>query len=169
MLDWGGRPRFLGAYAVAMASDLEPRVDFEAIARAFESKSRDTIISALQTMMWIQTQRLQMGLAVEREDGVLNSKVSALMNSMFSNAIKIAKIVDPRATDQMQINLGVQVNNNGNAEITSNALVARAFNELRAIGLSHEEITPELVEQHIAGQLMAAPPTEFHYDVAPED
>lgn len=152
-----------------MASDIEPRVDFDAIAKAFESKSRDTILSALQTMMWIQTKRLEMGLSIERDDGVLNSKVSALMNSMFSNAIKIAKLVDPRASDQPQINVGVQVNNAGGAEITSNALVARAFADLRAAGIPHDQITPELVEKHIAGQLMAPPPQSFHYDQEPDD
>jgi hypothetical protein len=151
-----------------MTNDIEPRVNWDAIAKAFESKSRDDIISALQTMMWVQTQRLQMGLAVEREDGVINSKVSALMNSMFSNAIKIAKLVDPRSTDQAQINVGVQVNN-GNAQVTSNALVAKAFADLRAAGVPHDQITPDLVEQHIAGQLMAPPPQDFHYDIDPED
>lgn len=151
-----------------MSGELERRVDFEAIAQAFESKQRDTILSALQTMMWIQTRRLQMGLRIEDEDGVLSPKVSALMNSMFSNAIKIAKMVDPRATDQAQINVGVQVNTRGGAEITSNALVSRAFSELRAAGVAHEDITPDLVERHIAGQLMQPPPQTFHYDVEPE-
>lgn len=124
------------------------------IADAFLTKNRETIIGALQQMMYIQTGRLQMGLAIESEDGVLSSKVSGLMNSMFSNAIKIAKLVDPRASDQIQLNVGVQVNNGPQ---TSNELVSRAFIELCQSGFTREEITPELVQQHIAGQLLAGP------------
>lgn len=124
------------------------------IADAFLTKNRETIIGALQQMMHIQTGRLQMGLAIESEDGVLSSKVSGLMNSMFSNAIKIAKLVDPRASDQIQLNVGVQVNNGPQ---TSNELVSRAFIELCQSGFTREEITPELVQQHIAGQLLAGP------------
>lgn len=124
------------------------------IADAFLTKNRETIIGALQQMMYIQTGRLKMGLAIESEDGVLSSKVSGLMNSMFSNAIKIAKLVDPRASDQIQLNVGVQVNNGPQ---TSNELVSRAFIELCQSGFTREEITPELVQQHIAGQLLAGP------------
>jgi hypothetical protein len=132
-------------------------IDISKIPEMFLSKDREIILGALQIMMWVQGQRLQMGLEAEATDRLLSSKVSALMNSMFSNAIRIAKLVDPRESDRALIQVGVQVNNAGPP--TSNELVARAFRDLERRGWAREEITIDAVEQHIAGQLLAGPPT----------
>jgi hypothetical protein len=124
-----------------------------ALANMFKSRDSGLIIDGLGTVLAAQTDRLQRGMESEEEFGELDPEVSKMMNHIFSNGIKLAKLVDPTLTKPL-----VQINN-GNASAVAGsspkeigAAVVRALNEQ---GIRTEDITPAMFEsmlQRMTGQ-----------------
>ena len=121
-----------------------PGTESSALANLFKSRDSSLIIDGLGAVLAAQTDRLQRGMDSEEEFGELDPQVSQMMNHIFSNGIKLAKLVDPTLTKPL-----VQINN-GNAQAVAGSspkeLGAAVIRELEAQGIPRDKITPEMFE-----------------------
>jgi hypothetical protein len=119
------------------------------LARFFQSRDSDTIIEGLGTLLATQTRRLERGLEDEVEFGELDPEVTRIINSLFGNGVKLAKLRNPALAAAGAPKFGVQVNVNGQGgnqiAPTKNQLTAALVAELEARGIPRDRITPEMI------------------------
>lgn len=125
--------------AVCSVNDSET----SALAKMFKSRDSSLIIDGLGTVLAAQTDRLQRGMESEEEFGELDPEVTKMMNSLFGNGIKLAKLVDPTLTKPL-----VQINGNTAAVAGSSPkeLGAAVIRALENQGMKREDITPAMFE-----------------------
>lgn len=128
----------VGAVCSLQGSETSP------LAKLFQSRDSSRIIDGLGTILAAQTDRLQRGMESEEEFGELDPEVTKIMNQLFSNGVKLAKLVDPTLTKPL-----VQINN-GAAHQVANAnpkeLGAAVVRALEDQGIAREDITPAMFE-----------------------
>lgn len=115
------------------------------LANLFKSRDSGAIIDGLGAVLSAQTDRLQRGMESEEEFGELDPEVTKIMNQVFSNGVKLAKLVDPALTKPL-VNI-----NNGTASQVANSnpkeLGAAVVRELERQGFKREDITPQMFER----------------------
>ena len=117
------------------------------LAKMFNSRDSSKIIDGLGAVMEASVNRLQRGMESEEEFGELDPEVSKMMNQVFQNGIKLAKLVDPSLTKPLvQINGGVGGGANQLNGLSSKELMATVVREIEAQGIRREDITPQMVE-----------------------
>jgi len=129
-----------------------------ALAKAFQSRDSSRILDGLGTVLAAQVDRLERGMESEEEFGELDPEVTKMMNSIFANGVKLAKLVDPTLTKPL-----VQINNGAGA-VAGASPKEMATSVIRALedqGYSRDQITPELFEtmlRQMTGQPANQPP-----------
>jgi hypothetical protein len=118
-----------------------------ALAQLFQSRDSGRIIDGLGTILAAQTKRLEMGMESEDDFGELDPEVTKIMNQLFANGVKLAKLVDPSLGRPL-----VQINNGrGGAAAAVGAadpkqLVAEVIRELESQGIKRENISSEMFQ-----------------------
>lgn len=131
-----------------------PRSEMSPIAKHFQSRDGSLIVDALGTLLAAQTNRLERGMTEEEEFGELNPEVTKMMNSLFGNGVKLAKLVDPSLSrPAVQINNGAIVQN-----ANPKQMMAAIVREIEMSGVRREDITPEMVEGMLQKMMPPAPP-----------
>lgn len=133
-----------------------PGTESSVLAKYFQSRDSGRIIDALGTVLSAQAKRLEKGMEDEDEFGELNPEVTKIMNQLFNNGVKLAKLVDPTLNKPL-----VQVNGGLGSVGTANpkqmmAAVVRAIEET---GVRREDITPEMVQNML--QKMTGEPAQI--------
>jgi hypothetical protein len=133
--------------AVCSLPDAEPK----RLADYFHTRDSSQIIDGLGILMSAGTNRLEQGMRYEEIDGELSPEVTKMINSLFSQGVQLAKLVDPSLRPGIKVNVGV----NGNAAVQINqgsqkSLVAGIIRQLEAQGIKREDITPRMVEGVLA-------------------
>lgn len=128
---------------VCSVPDAEPA----SLARFFKTRDSDLIIEGLGTLLAAQSRRLESGMAAEQFDGELDPEVTKVINSLFTNGVRLAKLVDPRLAAAGAPKTLVQINQ---GPTTANALMAGIIAELEARGTPRGEITTEMVHDLLA-------------------
>lgn len=123
------------------------------LAEMFKSRDSGRIIDGLGAIMGKSVQRLERGIESEEEFGELDPEVSKLMNQVFNNGVKLAKLVDPNLTKPL-----VQINNGNGAaqQMSTKELGAQIVRALNDRGIRTEDITPELFQSELL-RLTGAP------------
>lgn len=139
-----------------------PESDPSVLARFFKTRDSDLIVEGLGTLLAAQTRRLERGMADEAEYGELNPEVSRIMESLFKNGERLAKLVDPKLRAQPRLQVGVQVNGVGAAPALNNAGqgVAAIVAELEARGIPRSQITPEMIANVLSPEVIDVPALE---------
>lgn len=120
------------------------------LANQFKTRDADLIIDGLGTLLGFQARRLEKGAKEEEEYGELDPEVTKIANSLFSNGVKLAKLVNPNLNGP-----GVTVNvGGGNAAAiqasTPNQVLGSIVRELESRGIRRQDITPEMVGNLLA-------------------
>jgi hypothetical protein len=127
-----------GAVCTVKGSETSP------LAELFKSRDSGRIIDGLGTILAAQTKRLEMGMETEEDLEVLDPEVTKIMNQLFTNGVKLAKLINPNLTKPL-----VQINN-GKAGAVAAAdpkqLAAEVIRALEAQGIPRESITTEMFE-----------------------
>lgn len=132
-----------------------PGAEPKELAAFFNTRDADTIIDGLGVLVAANARRLERGMAEERVMGDLDSEVTKMMNQVFDQGQKLAKLIDPnlRGGSRVQVNVGA----GGQAAVVAQAnprqLVATVMRELEGRGIPRDKITPEMVEGLINGML----------------
>lgn len=122
-----------------------PGSDSSPLAKAFNSRDASKIIDGLGTILGAQAKRLERGIEDEEVEGDINPEVSKMMNSLFANGVKLAKLIDPSLTKPM-----VQINNGSAAQVSGanpKTLTAAVVRSIEASGIKREDITPEMFQE----------------------
>lgn len=119
------------------------------LARYFGTRDSDTIVAGLAELQALSARRLEKGVRDEELFGELDPEVTKIINQLFTNGEKLAKLVDPtlRNGPQVQVNVGGAV---GATAQTPNQLMGGIIRELEARGVPRSQITPEMVSNFIA-------------------
>jgi hypothetical protein len=147
-----------GAVCTVQGSETNP------LAKLFNSRDSSRIIDGLGTILAAQTERLERGMNLEEEDEVLDPEVTKIMNQLFTNGVKLAKLIDPSLSKPLvQINNGKAV-----AGASPKEFVAIAVRALEDQGIKREDITPELLEatlRRLAGPVIPDQPRAIEGEV----
>lgn len=129
-----------------------PETEPAPLAKFFKTRDSGSIIEGLGTLLAAQTSRLAKGMEYEADDGELSPEVTKILNSLFSNGVKLAKLVDPKlaAAGAARVNMN-QVNVAGGGG-TPQAFMASVIAQLESQGYKREDITEELVMSMMAGK-----------------
>lgn len=122
-----------------------------ALAKFFQTRDSDMIIDGLGTLVAAQTRRMEKGMAEEELYGELDPEVTKLMNQIFTNGVKLAKLVDPtlNAGPRVQVNVG----QGGAAAVsaaTPNQLMGAIVRELESRGVERDKITPDMIQSMLS-------------------
>jgi hypothetical protein len=113
------------------------------LAKMFGSRDADQIVDGLGILVKANTRRLEMGLAHEDEEGELNPKIGKLLDDVFTQGQKLAKLVDPGRFTAGKVSVNVERAQVFNAN--PNQLIAEIVRSLEDQGFSREEITKEMI------------------------
>lgn len=126
--------------------------DGVALADSFGTRNASRIIDGLSALLQRQAERLEDSMAAEKADEP-NPDITRQMNSVFANAVKLAKLIDPTLNGgpKMQVNIGVGAG--GNAQIVASAdprqITSDIVRELEARGIPRDQITGDMVAGYL--------------------
>jgi hypothetical protein len=126
--------------AVCIVPDSEP----VELARFFQTRDSDQIISGLGTLLATQTRRIEKALKVEAENDSLHPETTKMINTLFDRGVKLAKLVDPSlaaAGAPKTVNL-TQINAS-----TPNELMAQIVESFVQQGIPRGQITPDMIQR----------------------
>lgn len=124
-----------------------PKSPGERLARAFSSRDADQIIDGLGNVLGMQSMRLERVMRDEEEFGENDPEVTKIMNSLFSNGAKLAKLINP-ALNGPGTTVNVGVGAGGSAQVTTgnpNTIMAQIVRALEEKGIPRSEITSDMV------------------------
>ena len=121
-----------------------PGSEGSTLARYFQSRDSSTIIDALGAVIGTQVRRVEQAIEDEQSMGELNPQVSKDLNAIFTNGVKIAKLVDPTlAQPKLAINVGAGAVVAG---ASPNMIMSKVMQEFEAKGIRREDVTPAMVQ-----------------------
>lgn len=135
-----------------------PDSDGSELARHFKTRDSEKIIEGLGKLLAGQSKRLARGTEAEEANpgAGLDPEVTKIEGQLFTNAVKLAKLVDPAlaaaGASRIQIN---NVQSGGalqSGHQTPAQLMAEVVRELEASGVARDEITPAMVAEFITGE-----------------
>jgi hypothetical protein len=122
------------------------------LADAFGSRNVDVLIGGMSQLLKRNAERLEDAMAVEEAaaDG-LDPEVTKLGKTVFDQATKLAKLIDPSLAGGPKVQVNVGVGSGGSAQVAiaqsdPKQLMATVVAELEASGISRDEITSDLVK-----------------------
>lgn len=141
-----------------------PNTEGDSLQKKFGTRNSSAIIAGLQELTQINVNRIQKALEVENEgwsnessDGTpmprgLDPELTKLIDKTVTHGERIAKLVDPRLRPGPAAL--VQVNNQASpqgqiAHASPQQLTATVVRELESRGMKREDITPEVINDHI--------------------
>lgn len=124
-----------------------PGSENKELAKYFNTRDSEQIISGLGILMQAQSKRLERGMKDEVDIGELDPNVTKILNQLFDQGVKLAKLVNPdlRGGAKVQVNVGT----NGAAAVSMGRpkqFIAAIIHDLEARGIERKDITPELVQ-----------------------
>lgn len=145
-----------------------PSSETSPLAKLFGSRDSDQIIDGLGMLLQKQAERIEDGEAQESEFDELNPEVNKMINALFSNGVKLAKLINPALNGGPKVNVNVGVGQGGQAAVMAgnpNQLMGSIVRALEERGIPRDQITPEMVQGVLAGMgggASATPAIEGH-------
>lgn len=123
------------------------------LAKNFGTRNAQAIVTGLDKLLQKQVERLENAQAEEDKNGEVDPDLTKQYNAVFSNGVKLAKLLDPTLAGGPKVQVNVGVGAGGQAQIVAQAdpkqLMATIVRELEDMGVPRDQITP----QHIKGVL----------------
>lgn len=137
--------------SVCSLPDSEP----SSLASLFRSRDAGHIVDGLAALLGKQVERLERGIETEEAFEELDPAVSKLLNDVFNNGVKLAKLRNPKLNGgpAVGINLNIPPGGLGNARPAE--LTAAAVRAIESQGIAREDITPEMIQTVLAPALEA--------------
>lgn len=146
-----------------------PKTEGDSLRKRFGTRNSSAIIGGLQELMQINADRIQTAVNAEDiESKGLDPELSKLIEKTIDQGEKVAKLIDPRLrpgpASQVLIN-----NQNGTPQpqlgtASPQQLTATVVRELEAQGMKREDITPEIINNHIKVLSNMSPSGDFNDD-----
>lgn len=139
-----------------------PSSETSQLAKLFGSRDSDQIIDGLGELLKKQAERIEDGEAAEEDFGEQNPEVNKMINSLFANGVKLAKLINPALNGGPKVNVNVGVGQGGQAAVMAgnpNQLMGAIVRELESKGIPRDQITPQMIQGVLEGMGGAASPT----------
>ena len=111
----------------------------------FKSRDSGTIISGLQELLVLQAERVELGRTKELAEDEIDSDTSKVINAMFDQGVKLAKLVDPSLRTGAKVAVGVFTGTPGGPALTAASSgpegIASIVRELEMQGIPRDDIT----------------------------
>jgi hypothetical protein len=123
-------------------------------ASMFRTRDSDQIIDALGSLLETQANRLERGIEDEEFGEEMDPEVSKMINSLFANGVKLAKLVNPSLSGGSKVGVFVNGGQGSSVAVGTSAqqLTASIVAELEEQGVPRDQITPEMIGQVINGE-----------------
>lgn len=118
-----------------------PGSETKGLAGLFGSRDADQIIDGLSAVLSKQGERAEKAVETEEMIGDIDPEVTKLLNTVFANGVKLAKLLNPKLGGGVNLNLNL----GGIPSPRPQQLVSEAIKQLEAQGYKREDITPELM------------------------
>jgi hypothetical protein len=123
------------------------------LAEMFNTRNADLIIKGLGTVLATQANRAETAMADETLSGDLSPEVTKILNSLFNNGVKLAKLVNPDLNGK-GVQVGIQLNGVATASIaaasSASQLTSSIVAKLEERGIPREDITPGMIAAVLA-------------------
>lgn len=124
------------------------------LAKLFGTRDSQSIVSGLQQLAMLQANRLERAAGIEQELDDISPEVSKLINSLFSQGVTLAKLLDPSLRGGgVKVQVGV-LNGQATAAVSTSTpaeLTGQVVRALEAQGIPRDKITPDLVMATLQG------------------
>lgn len=135
--------------AVCSLPDSESRE----LATHFQTRDSGLIMDGLAEITRIQSRRAERALSLEEIDGEVSKEVTGLLNAVFEQGTKLAKLIDPSLRAGPSVNINTGPGGHVSIEATPQQKIAAIYRELEMRGVPRSEITPDMVRQ-LLGELV---------------
>lgn len=127
----------------------------------FQSRDAGRIIDGLASIAQLQARRLENSMEKETEDNDIDPDVTRQMNSLFTNGVRLAQLVNPDLKGGPKVQVNVGVNGSANVQTVTNSnpkeLMSGIVYALEQQGIPRENITPAMVEGVLKGMGLGQP------------
>lgn len=124
------------------------------LAKLALSRNADDVVEMLASIVSKQAERVEQKIDDEKflEAG-FDKNIDKMLNNVFKNGVQLAKLRDPSLgrAPLVQINAGPQTQQAAVAAADPRALASQVISEIEATGVKREDITEEMIEQHLQG------------------
>lgn len=124
--------------------------DNKSLVQMFQTRDSAVVMEGLSAILAKQAERTERAMEDEIEFGETSPEVTSMLNSLFSNGVKYAKLIDPALRAGPKV--AVQVNGAGAVTvgsergITAQQAMKEVFSALEGQGFHRSEITPAMVK-----------------------
>lgn len=131
-----------------------PDTDSAKMASMFGTRSADRIIDGLGKILSKQAERFERAADAEQwDDEGLDGEVTKLGHVIVTDGVKLAKLIDPALAAAGAPRVGVFI---GAVQATpANTLTATAVAELESQGIARDDITADMLHEHITRKQQA--------------
>ena len=135
-----------------------PGTESKKLSEMFKSRNADEVVEGLASIVSKQAERVERRMDEEQfAPGGSDKEIDKQLNALFKNGTQLAKLRNPNlGRPLVQINNGPGTQNN---QIVANAdpraLAATVIQEIEATGVRREDITDEMIAEHIGGARQA--------------
>jgi hypothetical protein len=127
-----------------------PGSEGEQLANLLGSRDSERIMEGLGTLQAAGARRLEQGLDTEQSTGKLDPEVTKIINSLFMNGVRLAKLRDPALAAAGAPKLKLTMNQQQITVGSPKELMAQIMAELEGKGIPRDQITPEMVQRIIS-------------------
>lgn len=131
-----------------------PNTESRKLSEMAKSRNADDVVEMLASVVGKQAERVERRLDNEQfEPGGHDKEVDKMLNNLFKNGTQLAKLRNPNlGRPLVQINTGNTQNNQIVASADPRALAASVIQEIEATGVNREDITEEMIAEHLGAQ-----------------
>jgi hypothetical protein len=128
-----------------------PNSEGSKLARYFRTRDSQMIVDGLSEIVAMGATRVEAAMEDEEFTG-LDPQVTSMLNSLFSQGVQLAKLIDPTLRSSPKV--AVQVNGATSVGIeqgNQKAIIAGVVRQFELEGIPRDKITPEMIEGALAG------------------
>jgi hypothetical protein len=143
-------------YARKGAVCILPNSDAGVFAKMIGSRDTKEVLAGLRLMVTRNGERLEQAIEAEIP-GEPTKEVTGLMNSVFNQAIQLAKLQDPSLRASPKIQIGITNGANGTVTVDGggqpdNAQISTALKELQDYGIDLQDIDEKMLIDYLAAK-----------------
>jgi hypothetical protein len=138
--------------------------DNKSLASMFQTRDSGLVMEGLSSILAKQAERAERAIEDEEEFGEMSPETTQMLNALFSNGVKYAKLIDPalRAGPKVNVNVnGGSAVSVGSERTTPQAIMSEVIKAIEATGIERSQITPSMVRtmmERMYGPMDSGPP-----------
>lgn len=130
-----------------------PGTESSRLAKLAQSRNAEDVVEMLASVVGKQAERVEKRMDEEKfVDGGFDKEVDKMLNNLFKNGTQLAKLRDPslgRPLVQINAQVAQKEANKQVAQSDPRVLAASIISDIEATGVKREDITEQMIEDHL--------------------